>query len=96
MNHAAELIASCLRAQGLDERQAELAAETALKVGVAAGLMSRLDLEGWEREAAIYKLRGQRVTVCALAERYGVSVRFVFKAIRRAQERRKAAFLAVS
>ena len=96
MNHAAELIASCLRAQGLDERQAELAAETALKVGVAAGLMSRLDLEMWERGAAIYKLRGQRVTVCALAERYGLSVRQIFREVRIAQERRKAAYLAVS
>lgn len=94
--HAAELITSCLIAQGLDEDSATLAANTAIKVQIAAGMISPLSLAVWEREATIYKLRGQRITVCALAERYGVSLQTIFTAIRRAKERRKAAFLAVS
>lgn len=96
MSYANELIATCLAAQGMDEEQAKRVAETVLKVTVAAGLIARANLEVWEREAAIYTLRCRNTQVLALSQRFGITKRQVFMSIRRAMERRRAAFSALA
>ncbi len=91
MSHLRKLLADSYVAHGVDRERADELAGQAVHVLLAVDVLQAARLEAWERDAQIYHLRGQRVTVVALEERFSVSRAWVYGAVRRHAQRRRAA-----
>jgi hypothetical protein len=90
MKFAADLLARILEAQGCPNETSRKFIDAILGGMVEGGLLGRHDLERWERDAAMYHLRGQRMTWVQLSLRFGIDRANVFRAIRRHQANRRA------
>jgi len=91
VSYARQLLTECFAAGGMDIATATRAADLALTTCVAAGLVAEERLDVWEREARVYHLRGQRLTVEVISARVCLGRSQVFEAIKRHQKRRRAA-----
>jgi hypothetical protein len=89
--HAQQFLEEQLRRAGLPPEVAACEAGKQLAALVAAGLVPVRVLEAWERDAHIYHLRGQRLTVATISVRLSLHRATVFEAIRRHQKARRAA-----
>lgn len=89
--HALQFLQDQLERAGLPAPVAACEAGRLLAAQVAAGLVPLRALEAWERDAHIYHLRGQRLTVEVIGTRVNLSRSNVFEAIRRHQKARRAA-----
>lgn len=95
MDYHQDILAQCFLAQGLDPEAVRKAVEVAFPVMIAAGITTAKLVEAVDRDAHIYKLRGQRtvsmepMTVTVIATRVGLCRSKVFDAIRRHQRRNR-------
>jgi hypothetical protein len=87
---AQQLISDCLVAQGEDRAKADRTAAFVMQVLPAAGIVRQSDLEAFELDAKIYKLRGSRLTAMVISERVGRGRTYIFDAIRRHAKARRA------
>ena len=95
MDYHQDILAQCFLAQGLDPEAVRKAVEVVFPVMIAAGITTAKLVEAVDRDAHIYKLRGQRtvsmepMTATVIATRVGLCRSNVFDALRRHQRRNR-------
>ena len=84
-------LAERLASRGMGPNEAMETAAFAVAFLAAAGVLTRERLDEWERDAAIYRMRGERVPFGDITGRYGISRNTVYNAMRRYMKRRRRA-----
>jgi hypothetical protein len=96
MGYAIQLLANILIQQGEPAERALAVAEAAIFAQVAAGLITVRTIEGVDRDAKVYELRGKGLTAEVIGVRMVMARSKVFEAIRRHSRRRRAVLRLVS
>jgi hypothetical protein len=93
-------LSACLQAIGATPEQAQeiaaLATMVCLRCAQAAEITITQHTDAWDRDDKVYHLRGQRVKLVALKERFDLGKTTVCVAIRRQAKRRRAALRAAT
>ena len=90
MDYHQDLLARCFLAQGLDPERVQKAVEAAFPVMIAAGITTAKVIEVVDRNAHIYKLRGDKLTAVVISVRVGLCRSKVCEAVRRHKRARLA------
>lgn len=83
MRHLKKSLAGHLASKGLAPLEASRLSESALAFLSAIGAIPPVRLAIMERDAQIYKLRGQRIECSSITKAYGISRGSIYVAVRR-------------